>query len=334
MEETISMSYGSGGKKTSHLIEDIIIPQFNNEVLCELADGALLNVSGRIGFSTDSFVIYPYFFPGGDIGKLSVCGTVNDVIMSGCVPKYLSLALIIEEGFSIDELRRIVNSIAETSKYAGVQIVTGDTKVVDKGHGGGIYINTSGIGEKIEGLNLSKERINKGDKVIITGNIGDHGVSVLAVRENLLDDDLIESDCAPLIELLPIVNKYKEHIKIMRDPTRGGVATTLNEFIENSELCIELEEDLLPIDSKVMAACDILGLDPLYSANEGKALLIVNNSVAEELVDDLKSIEMFKDASIIGEVNMNVPGKVVMKNFLGATKILYKLTSNILPRIC
>lgn len=333
MEEIISLSYGNGGKKTSKLIEEMIIPSFKSKELNLLGDGALLNVKGEIAFSTDSFVIDPYFFPGGDIGKLSICGTVNDLLMCGSIPKYISLAFIIEEGFKIKELEKIVKSISETCMKAGVKVVTGDTKVVDKGHGHGIYINTAGIGEKIDGVNLGKHRIAKGDKVIVTGSVGNHGVSILCARENLLESNII-SDCATLNDVAAAILKYGDDVKIMRDPTRGGVATTLNEFTEGMEFSIELEEQKIPIDANISTACDLLGLDPLYSANEGKILAVVSEKVAESLIDDLRKIEHSKDAAIIGEVTEYMPSKVIIKGVLGGRRIIDKLSHDILPRIC
>ena len=333
MEDVISMSYGNGGKKTSDLIEKIILPKLKNSKLDLLLDGALLNVKGEIAFSTDSFVIYPYFFPGGDIGKLAVCGTVNDLLMCGSIPKYLSLSLIIEEGFSINHLEKIVESIADVAKSIGVLVVTGDTKVVDKGHGHGIYINTSGIGEKIEGITLGKHRIEVGDKVILSGNCGDHGISILCARENLIEEEIL-SDCTPLNKVVYSILNYKENIKILRDPTRGGVATTLNEFVEGEDFSVEIIEELVPVDEKVKTISDLLGIDPLYSANEGKVLAIVSRDVAEDVVKDLNKINDSKEAKIIGEVVNNTRGKVLLKGPLGGTRILEKLQFDMLPRIC
>jgi hydrogenase expression/formation protein HypE len=333
MEEIISMSHGNGGKKTSRLIENIILPSFNNKELNILGDGALLNVSGSIAFSTDSFVIYPYFFPGGDIGKLSVCGTVNDLLMCGSVPKYLSLSLIIEEGFKIEDLKKIIDSISKTAEKANIKIVTGDTKVVDRGHGHGIYINTAGIGERIEGIDLGRHRIEKGDKVIVSGSVGNHGVSILCARENLLEGNII-SDCAPLNEIVNAALDFGQAIKILRDPTRGGVATTLNEFVENSSLSIELFEDKIPVDLNVKTACDLLGLDPLYSANEGKVLIVASADEADDIVNVLRKNELSKDAEIIGEVVDYMPSKVILKSSFGGRRILDKLSHDILPRIC
>lgn len=333
MEEHISMSYGNGGKKTSRLIEQLFLPELENEALGLLGDGALLKVSNNIAFSTDSFVIYPYFFPGGDIGKLSVCGTVNDLLMCGSVPKYLSLSFILEEGFKIDDLKKIIKSIGDTAKRAGVQVVTGDTKVVDKGHGHGIYINTAGIGERIKGIDLGKNRISVKDKVILTGEAGTHGVSILCARENLINGE-IESDCTPLNEVAAAILKYGNEVKILRDPTRGGVATTLNEFTENMDFSIELTEDKIPVNDKVRGACDLLGIDPLYSANEGKILAVVSENAADAVVEDLRKIKHSKDAAIIGEVVDYMPSKVLIKGAAGGKRILDKLSYDMLPRIC
>lgn len=333
MDEIISLSYGNGGKKTSTLINDIILPNIGNEKLNILGDGALLNISGNIAFSTDSFVIDPYIFPGGDIGKLSICGTVNDLLMCGSRPKYLSLSFIIEEGFKLSDLKLIVESISKTANLAGITIVTGDTKVVEKGHGHGIYINTSGIGERIEGINLGRDRIEKGDRVILSGSCGNHGVAVLCAREGLLESNIL-SDCTTLNKAAEVFFKYGNSIKILRDPTRGGVATTLNEFIENGKLSIEISEELIPVDDNVKTACDMLGLDPLYSANEGKILAVVDKEIAEELVNNLRTVEESKDAAIIGEIVDYVEGKLIVKGIYGGKRVLEKLSYDNLPRIC
>lgn len=297
-----------------------------------LGDGALLNISEEIAFSSDSFVINPYFFPGGDIGKLSVCGTVNDLLMCGSVPKYLSLSLILEEGFKIDELKKIIFSIKKTAEEAKVQVVTGDTKVVDKGHGHGIYINTAGIGEKILGVDLDKKGIKVGDKVILTGSIGNHGISILCARESLLENT-IKSDCAPLNKIVYTILKYKEKVKILRDPTRGGLATTLNEFVERENFSIQIEEEKIPIDREVIGACKLLGLDPLYIANEGKAVAIISEEVCENIIEDLMNIGC-TNARIIGEVVDYTNSKILLNTAFGGKRILNKLTYDLLPRIC
>lgn len=333
IDDIITLAYGSGGKKTSELIDKILVPAFNNPELSKLGDGAILPSEGKIVFSTDSFVINPYFFPGGDIGKLSVCGTVNDLCMCGGEPKYLSLGFIIEEGFMIEHLEKIVESIKVTAKECGVKVVTGDTKVVERGKGDGIYINTSGIGFlKYDGLD--EHNITEGDCVIVSGTMGDHGISIMATRNNLIIGDELVSDCTPLHKLSKELIKFKENIRIMRDPTRGGLATTLNEFIEKNNLCIELEEDRIPIRDSVANACEILGLDPLYSANEGKIVAIVSAEKAEEIIKALKEYPEGKEAAIIGKITSKYPGKVVIKTYLGGTRILSKLTGAQLPRIC
>jgi hydrogenase expression/formation protein HypE len=332
-DEIITLAYGSGGKKTSELIDEIIVPAFNNPELSKLSDGALLNSENKIVFSTDSFVINPYFFPGGDIGKLSVCGTVNDLCMCGGEPKYLSLSFIIEEGFLFSHLIKIVDSIKTTAAECGVKIVTGDTKVVERGKGDGIYINTAGIGFlRHEGL--GEDSIKDGDAIIVTGTMGDHGISVMAARNNLISGSELLSDCRTLHRLTEEMAKFKEDVRIMRDPTRGGLATTLNEFVERNNLTIELEEESIPIKTAVANACEILGLDPLYSANEGKFVAVVSANRAEEIVSALKKFPEGADAAIIGRVTSKYPGKVVIKTYLGGTRILAKLTGAQLPRIC
>lgn len=333
MDEYITLAYGSGGKKTSQLIDEIIVPAFNNSELSKLNDGAILNGSEKLAFSTDSFVISPLFFPGGDIGKLSVCGTVNDVCMCGGEPKYLSLSFIIEEGFLRDDFIKIVDSIKKTAKECGVIIATGDTKVVEKGKGDGIYINTAGIGFiKHEGL--SREKIKIGDAVIVSGTMGDHGISVMAARNDLITGNGLVSDCQPLNKISKEILKYGDDVRIMRDPTRGGLATTLNEFVEGMDFSILIDEDTVPLKESVVNACEILGLDPLYSANEGKVVFIVSKDKAEDVLSDIRKLPEGKDAAIIGKVTDEYKGKVVLKTPLGGSRILSKLTGMQLPRIC
>ena len=329
MDELITLDYGSGGKKTSRLIENIILPVMESPELNELGDGAIL---GDIVFSTDSFVIDPIFFPGGDIGKLSVCGTVNDISMCGAIPEYLSLAFIIEEGLPADELRKIVDSIAETAKKAGVKVVTGDTKVVEKGRGDKIYINTAGIGHLKYG-GLSPKAIKEGDVVIVSGTVGDHGTAVMLARSGMMQGKL-DSDCAPLNGLCKVILESSDNIRVLRDPTRGGVATTLNEFTENTSFSIEVDEDKIPVRGSVNAACEMLGLDPLYCANEGKLLCIVDKSDADKVLDAMKANEYGQNARIIGNVTTAYPGKVVLHTKAGGSRILQKLAGAQLPRIC
>lgn len=333
MKDIITLSHGSGGEKSQELMEKIIIPKLGNNKLNMLEDGASFQLKGEMTFSTDSFVINPLFFNGGNIGKLAVCGTCNDLLMCGSIPKYLSLALIIEEGLEIELLEEIIDSISKAAKEAGVEIITGDTKVVEKGHGDGIFINTAGIGIKVEGLNLGKNRIEEGDKIIVTGDIGEHGISILCERNNFFDG-AVKSDCAYLYPLASIIYEYGDKVKILRDPTRGGVATTLNEFMEGSNLSIEVNEDNLPFSLGAVGASEILGIDLLYAANEGKAVVIVDESIADELIERIRKVELGKRAEIIGEVVAYESGKVLLKGPLGGRRIINKLTSDLFPRIC
>lgn len=332
MDEIITLDYGSGGKKTSRLIEDMIVPGFSNSALSELGDGAILDGAERLVFSTDSFVVDPIFFPGGDIGKLSVCGTVNDLAMCGGVPKYLSCAFIIEEGFKLRELEKIIASIQEAALKAGVQVVTGDTKVVERGRGDKIYINTAGIGV-LKYPGLSPKAIRAGDKVIVSGTVGDHGTAVMLSRNGMMQGD-IKSDCAPLNALAEALLELDAGVRVLRDPTRGGLATTLNEFVENSELGIELLDGAVPVRAPVQAACDMLGLDPLYCANEGKLLAVVQAENAQRVLERMRQLPEGENAAIIGEVTAKYPGKLVLKTALGGGRILQKLTGAQLPRIC
>lgn len=332
MDEIITLDYGSGGKKTSRLIENIIVPAFSNPALNALGDGAILPGAGEIAFSTDSFVVDPIFFPGGDIGKLSVCGTVNDLAMCGAEPKYLSCAFIIEEGLESEKLEKIVASIRDAARSAGVQIVTGDTKVVERGRGDKIYINTAGIGVmKYPGL--SPRNIRPGDKVIVSGTVGDHGTAVMLARNGMMQGEL-KSDCAALNGLADAILSLGAGVRVLRDPTRGGVATTLNEFTEGTALSIELEEEQIPVRPQVRAACDMLGLEPLYCANEGKLLAVVSPEDTERVLARMRELPEGADAAVIGTVSDRHPGRVVMKTAFGGTRILQKLAGAQLPRIC
>lgn len=332
MDEIISLDYGSGGKKTARLIEKLILPRLDNPALRELGDGAIVSGGEKLVFSTDSFVVSPLFFPGGDIGKLSVCGTVNDLSMCGAEPKYLSCSFIIEEGFPFPELERIVESMAAQCEKAGVQIVTGDTKVVEKGRGDGIYINTAGIGV-LRHPGLSPGNIRPGDKVIVSGFVGDHGTAVMLARNQMMQGD-IASDCAALNGLTEAILSAAPGVRVLRDPTRGGVATTLNEFVEGTALGIELEETQIPVRPQVQAACDMLGLDPLYCANEGKLLAVVAPADADKVLAAIRSHELGTDAAIIGEVTERYPGKLTMRTAFGGSRVLQKLSGAQLPRIC
>ena len=332
MDEIISLDYGSGGKKTARLIEKLILPRLDNPALRELGDGAIVDGGEKLVFSTDSFVVSPLFVPGGDIGKLSVCGTVNDLSMCGAEPKYLSCSFIIEEGFPFSQLERIVASMAAQCEKAGVQIVTGDTKVVEKGRGDGIYINTAGIGV-LRHLGLSPGNIRPGDKVLVSGFVGDHGTAVMLARNQMMQGD-IASDCAALNGLTKAILTAAPGVRVLRDPTRGGVATTLNEFVEGTALGIELEEARIPVRPQVQAACDMLGLDPLYCANEGKLLAVVAPADADKVLAAMKNHELGTDAAIVGEVTERYPGKLTLRTAFGGSRVLQKLSGAQLPRIC
>ena len=330
MDDIITLDYGSGGKKTAALIDEIIIPELGNNTLNALGDGAILD--GQLAFSTDSFVVDPLFFPGGDIGKLCVCGTVNDLAMCGAEPKYLSLALIIEEGLPTESLRRIVASIKAAAEAAGVAVVTGDTKVVERGRGDGVYITTSGIGV-VRYPGLGPERMRPGDAVLISGTAGDHGAAVMLARDALMEGE-IRSDCAALNGLVRAVLESGAQVRVLRDPTRGGVATTLCEFAESAALGIELDEAAIPVRRDVSAACGLLGLDPLYCANEGKMLAVVAAEDAERALAAMRGVPEGKNAAIIGRVISERPGKVVLRTAMGGGRILQKLAGAQLPRIC
>ena len=332
MDEIISLDYGSGGKKTARLIEKLILPRLDNPALRELGDGAIVSGGEKLVFSTDSFVVSPLFFPGGDIGKLSVCGTVNDLSMCGAEPKYLSCSFIIEEGFPFSQLERIVASMAAQCEKAGVQIVTGDTKVVEKGRGDGIYINTAGIGV-LHHPGLSPGNIRPGDKVFVSGFVGDHGTAVMLARNQMMQGE-IASDCAALNGLTEAILTAAPGVRVLRDPTRGGVATTLNEFVEGTALGIELEEARIPVRPQVQAACDMLGLDPLYCANEGKLLAVAAPENADAVLAAMRGHELGAHAAVIGEVTERYPGKLTLRTAFGGSRVLQKLSGAQLPRIC
>jgi hydrogenase expression/formation protein HypE len=338
-KDTILLGHGSGGKLSAELIRDIFLPAFQNPVLARLDDQAIVNVNGqRLAITTDSFVVKPLFFPGGDIGSLAVHGTVNDLAMGGATPLFLSAAFIIEEGFSMDELRRVVNSLRQAAAEAGVPVVTGDTKVVEKGKGDGLFINTTGIGLVPEGVDLSADRARPGDNVLLSGSIGDHGIAILAQREGLEFETQIQSDSAALHTLvaamLNVSSKVIPDIRCMRDPTRGGVSSTLNEIAERSRVGIELEERSLPIHEQVRGACELLGLDPLYVANEGKLIAIVAPESAEAVLQAMRNHPLGAEAQIIGTVKKENAGLVTMRTPFGTTRIVDMLAGDQLPRIC
>ena len=330
MDDIITLDYGSGGKKTAALIDEIIVPELGTAALNSLGDGAVLE--GGLAFSTDSFVVSPLFFPGGDIGKLSVCGTVNDLAMCGAEPKYLSLALIIEEGLPAEDLRRVVASIKSAAEAAGVQVVTGDTKVVERGRGDGLYINTAGIG-LVKYPGLGPDKMRPGDAVLLSGTAGDHGAAVMLARDGLMEGE-IRSDCAALNGLAFALLDSGAQVRVLRDPTRGGVATTLCEFAESAKLGIELDEAAIPVRRDVSAACALLGLDPLYCANEGKMLAVVAPEDAQAALAALRSRPEGENAAIIGRVTVERPGRVALRTAAGGARLLQKLAGAQLPRIC
>ena len=333
--ERITIAHGAGGKITNKLIQDVFFKHFGNDVLKKAEDAATVEVSsGSIAFTTDSFVVKPIFFPGGDIGKLAVCGTVNDIAVSGARAEFLSCAFIIEEGLAISDLEIIVESMAKWAKEAGVKIVTGDTKVVGTGEADRIFINTSGVGVFQGKYRASARNIRPKDKVIISGTMGDHGIAVLSSRKGLEFETTLKSDCAPLNKMILEVLEAGAEVKFMRDPTRGGVATTLNEIVKGSGFGITLDENTLPVAEEVKGACELLGLDPLYVANEGKILFIVSPDSEEKALDCLRKNKYGVNAQVIGEVNEENIGKVCLKTRLGTTRIIDMPTAEQLPRIC
>ena len=333
MEDKILLAHGSGGKLSHDLIESFL-PELSNPVLDKLDDSAVFDLSGRLAFTTDSYTVNPIFFPGGDIGKLAVCGTVNDISMSGARPLYLSLSFIIEEGLPVADLKKILTSIKETTAEAGVKIVTGDTKVVNRGSADRLFINTSGIGVIPEGIDISAANARPGDKIIVSGNIGDHGIAVLSQREGMKFKLPVPSDCAPLNNLVAEILAASKKIRCLRDPTRGGLATTLNDFAEQSSVGILIEENKIPVNNAVLAACELLGFDPLYIANEGKLVAVAAAEDADVILAEMKRNKYGSEAAIIGEVVTEHPGQVVMKTALGASRIVDMPVGELLPRIC
>jgi len=332
----ILLGHGSGGTMMHELIEEIFLSEFRADPSQPQTDAALLPaLEGELAFTTDSFVIDPLFFPGGDIGKLAVCGTVNDLAVSGASPLYISVSFIIEEGFPVSDLQMIVRSLAREAEYAGVQIVTGDTKVVNKGKCDKLFINTSGIGSiRAENTGIAKALdLKPGDAILINGFIGDHGMAVLNARESFNFNLPVQSDCACLNHLIKsVTNDFR--IRFMRDPTRGGVASVLNELASWKQVGIEINEDALPVRGSVRAMCELLGFDPLHVANEGKVLMIAAKTDAERILDVMRLNEKGTDCAIIGHIVEAHPGRVVLKNGTGGSRIIDMLSGDQLPRIC
>ena len=334
-EETILLAHGSGGKLTHDLIKTIFLPKFSNPFLEPLNDSAkITNREGPIAFTTDSYVVNPIVFPGGDIGKLAVCGTVNDLSMIGAIPSYLTLSLIIEEGFSIKLLKEIVSSVQKAAEQSGVTIVTGDTKVVEHGAADQLFINTAGIGWVRPGVNLSGINARPGDTILLSGYLGDHEVTILSQREGFKFQGELRSDCAPLNELVGKMLDICPSIRCMRDPTRGGLATTLNEIASMSHVGMVIDEEKIPVRESVRGICELLGLDPLYLANEGKLIAICPPDEADRLAEVMKDHPLGVHGEIIGKVTEENPGRVVLQTLIGGHRILDMLTGGQYPRIC
>ncbi len=333
MGKKILPGHGSGGKLMNEMIDSVIRARFGTDSV-QLDDSALLSVGGaRIAFTTDTFTITPIFFPGGDIGKLAVNGTVNDLAVMGATPLYLSCALVLEEGLEFEDLERVLDSMKAEADRAGVAIVTGDTKVVPNGKADRIFINTSGIGLVEAGA--QRREIVPGDAIIVSGTIGDHGMTIMALRNSLSFSRGLLSDCAPLNRMIrAVTDAFPESVKFMRDPTRGGVASVLNEIVKGRRISAKLIEAALPVREEVRGVCGILGIDPLYAANEGKAVFIVSKSDAEGIITVLKQVPEGRDAAIIGEINHEFPGKAYIETTVGGRRILPLLTEEQLPRIC
>ena len=333
---TIVMGHGGGGKLGNELVEHLFLPAFRNPELENLGDAAVLELSsGRLAMSTDSFVVQPLFFPGGSIGELAVNGTVNDLSVSGADPKFLSASFILEEGFQLAQLAAIVQSMARAAAAAGVKIVTGDTKVVERGHGDGCYINTAGIGLLRIGISVGPHRAQPGDAVIVSGTIGDHGMAIMSVREGLEFESQIRSDCAALNGMIAaVLDAAGNEVHAMRDPTRGGMASTLNEIALASNVGIAIDETRMPVRPEVQSACELLGLDPVYVANEGKAVFFVAPEAADRVLDVLRHHPLGRDAMLIGSVTTEHKRMLVARTAMGANRVIPTQIGEQLPRIC
>lgn len=335
IQEKIVLDHGSGGKISHSMVSDIILPFFKNEELSKLDDGALLNIAQtKLAFATDSYVVDPVFFPGGNIGDLAVNGTVNDISMCGAAPKFISAGLILEEGVPIKELKLILETMANAAKKAEVTIVTGDTKVVPKGKADKIFINTSGIGEVYPNISVSGSNAKPGDTIIVSGTIADHGITILSSRQGLKFDSDIKTDSAPLNRMVQTLLQSDCDIHVLRDPTRGGLGTTLNEIALQSRVGINIDERCLPVRGPVQGVCELLGFDPLYIANEGKLIAFVQKEDAQKALDIIQQDEFGKDAVIIGEVTDEYPGSVFLNTAIGGRRIIDMLSGEQLPRIC
>jgi hydrogenase expression/formation protein HypE len=340
--DRILLGHGSGGQLSADLVRRLFVPGFGNEVLAALEDQATVNLGGgpnglkaaRVAFTTDSFVVRPLFFPGGDIGRLAVHGTVNDLAMGGAEPLFLSAAFILEEGLALADLRRIVASMRAACDEAGVALVTGDTKVVDRGKGDQVFITTSGIGLVPDGLALSIRAARPGDRIVVSGTVGDHGIAIMSVREGIEFETVLESDSAPLTGLTRVMLEACPAIRCMRDPTRGGLSSALNELAAGSGVGVELTEAAIPLRAEVRGACEMLGLDPLYVANEGKLIAVVPPADADRLVEVMRGHPLGRNAAVVGEVVDDHPGMVTMHSLVGGERVVTMLAGEQLPRIC
>jgi hydrogenase expression/formation protein HypE len=334
-DERITLVHGAGGKASRNLIEAVFLEELGNPLLDPLGDSALIEAGGtKLAFTTDAHVVQPLFFPGGDIGSLAVNGTVNDIAMAGARPIALSAAFVLEEGLAVSDLRRVVASMARAAREAGVVVAAGDTKVVERGRGDGLTVTTAAIGLVDERVALGAERVRAGDKVLVSGTLGDHGMAVMIARGNLELEVEIESDSASVFPLAESLFALGEDLRWLRDPTRGGLATTLNELTEASGLCAVLEENALPVREQVAAACEILGLDPLYVANEGKLIAVVAADRAEQALELLRAHSLGAEAAIVGEIEPEPAGLVLLQTAFGGSRVVDMLTGDPLPRIC
>jgi hydrogenase expression/formation protein HypE len=334
-DEVVTLAHGGGGKATRALVEGLFVEEFRNDALEPLGDSAVLEVEGsRLAFTTDSYVVKPIFFPGGSIGDLAVNGTVNDLAVSGAVPLWLSAGFVIEEGFAVADLRRVASDMARAAEVAGVAIATGDTKVVERGNADGVYVNTAGIGLVAAGVDLRAEDVRPGDRVLVSGTLGDHGMAVMIARGDLKLEADIESDTAPVHELTTALLELGDAVRWMRDPTRGGIATALNELARQAGIAVVLSEEALPVQPQVAGACEILGIDPLYVANEGKLIAIVSPEAAEAALESLHAHPLGGRAGIVGVIAEEPAGLVLLETSLGGRRIVDMLVGDPLPRIC
>jgi hydrogenase expression/formation protein HypE len=334
-DEVVTLAHGSGGRATRTLVEQLFVEELDNPLLAELGDAAVGETAGaRLAFTTDSYVVKPLFFPGGDIGALAVNGTVNDLAVAGAEARWLSAGFVIEEGFPVGDLRRIAASMATAAEAAGVAVVAGDTKVVERGSADGLFVNTAGIGAVPAGVDLAPTRAQPGDRVLVSGTLGDHGFAVLVARGDLKLESALESDTAPVRRLAAALLELGPALRWMRDPTRGGLATTLNELAGATQLSVRLDETALPIRPEVAGAAEILGIDPLYVANEGKLVAVVAAEAAEDALAALRAQPLGRDAALIGELGTEPEGLVVLETALGGSRIVDMLVGDPLPRIC